>query len=66
MRRLRLSRGLSISALAEQAGLTRQGLTLIEAGRRRPRITTVASIATALGVEVGDILRLDAEESVAS
>ena len=49
--RLRHARGLSQTDLGERAAIHRNDLSLIEVGRRRPRIDVLLGIAAALGVE---------------
>ncbi len=47
---------MTLQALSQEAGLTLDGLQKIEAGRRTPNATTLAMIAQALGVSVGELL----------
>lgn len=65
VRALRTERGLSQEALAWRAGITKNQVQLIEAGRgsardrvtpSNPRMTTVSGIASALQVPVTDLL----------
>jgi transcriptional regulator with XRE-family HTH domain len=66
LRALRRSVGLSQEALAYQAGITKNQLQLIEAGRstgRRdaagpsnPRMATLAGLASVLGVSVAQLM----------
>lgn len=66
LRRLRGSSGLSQEALAYQAGITKNQLQLLEAGRAsgrkedsgpsNPRMTTLAGLAGVLGVSIAEIL----------
>lgn len=42
--------------LAAKAGLTKQAISNIEGGRRKPRIDTLTKIATALGVPTSDLI----------
>ena len=53
LRKLRLDKGLTMSALARYIGVSRQAIWLIENGKRLPRVKTVADICDALGVESG-------------
>jgi transcriptional regulator with XRE-family HTH domain len=48
---LRLKAGLSVYALAQQSGLSRQTLSQLESGRSQPSWETVRKLAAALGVE---------------
>ncbi|SLN17555.1 anaerobic benzoate catabolism transcriptional regulator [Pseudoruegeria aquimaris] len=50
IRRERAKSGLSLSALAEAAGLAKSTLSQLESGRGNPSIETLWAIATALGV----------------
>lgn len=45
----------TITGLAEQAGITRVNLSLIRSGQRIPALPTALMIARALGVNVSDI-----------
>lgn len=49
---IRLSKGLSQTALADKIGTSQSRLSCIESGRDDPQLGTVAKIAEALGVEV--------------
>ena len=51
LRKLRLDKGITMSALARSVGVSRQAIWLIENGKRLPRVKTVADICDALGVE---------------
>ena len=54
--RLRLARGLSQTALGERADMHRNDVSLIEVGRRRPRIDVLLCIAAVLAVEPETLL----------
>lgn len=56
IRHFRTRRGLTLDQLAEATGSTPSLLSLVENGRREPRISLLGSIAGALGVEVADLL----------
>jgi transcriptional regulator with XRE-family HTH domain len=66
LRRLRGEIGLSQESLAHQAGITKNQLQLLEAGRSsgkkdeigpsNPRMTTLAGLAGVLGIPVSKIL----------
>jgi predicted ATPase/class 3 adenylate cyclase/transcriptional regulator with XRE-family HTH domain len=61
LRRYRLAAGLSQEDLAEQAGLSVQGLSALENGRRQaPYRHTVTLLATALGLTAAQTAALDA------
>ena len=49
LRSLREAAGLSVAALAEAAGLTRQMIRYLEIGERTPSLDTLRRLATALG-----------------
>lgn len=58
-RRLRHHRrqaGLTLAGLAERVGLSASALSLIENGRREPRLSVLAGLAEALGVDLGALL----------
>jgi transcriptional regulator with XRE-family HTH domain len=50
LRRWRITRGMTLSALAEQAGVAKSTVSLIERGQGNPSIDTVWALAAALGV----------------
>jgi XRE family transcriptional regulator, regulator of sulfur utilization len=50
LRRWRMTRAMSLSALAEQAGVAKSTVSLIERGQGNPSIDTVWALASALGV----------------
>ncbi len=54
--RLRLDRGLTQGALAERAGISRVALGQIERGAAVPRARTLADLARALAVPVGELV----------
>ena len=53
--RIRQARKLSQESLAEQARVHRTQITLIETGRRQPRIATVLRLAGALEVSMDSL-----------
>ncbi len=55
VRRLRKMKGLSQVELAERSGVSAYTITEVETGRREPHGRTLRKLATALGVEVGDL-----------
>ena len=57
LRRLRMERKLSQAALARLAGLSKQGVQLVEAGSSEPRTSTALALAKALKVPLADLLR---------
>ena len=56
VRRIRAQRRLTMSALAAQAGLSKQTLSKIEMGEANPTVETLESISGALHVKAGDLL----------
>lgn len=54
IRDLRKSKGLDQQTLAQRAGLARSYITLIEGGKKTAAVSTLALIADALGVVVGE------------
>lgn len=54
--RVRQARKLSQESLAELAGIQRTQITLIESGRREPRVLTLLRLAGALEVDVSTLL----------
>jgi len=59
VRHLRTARGLTLEALGQRVGVTPSLLSLVENGRREPRLALLRSLADALDVTVADLL--DAE-----
>ena len=59
LRGLRVDRFLSQRELAHRAGLHPVTLTRLEAGATAPSFRSVRALATALGVEPGDLTPLD-------
>ncbi|HTV33332.1 MAG TPA: helix-turn-helix transcriptional regulator [Methylocella sp.] len=49
-------RGLSLSALAEQTGISQPFLSQIEAGKREGTLSTLAKIAAALSLTIDDLV----------
>jgi len=50
LRSLREAAGVNQSELARRAGLTRQALSMLEAGERQPTLATTQALARALGL----------------
>lgn len=55
LRLWREHRGLTLQALAERVGCTRQMLSMIEHGKTSPSADLLARLAAALGVDMDDI-----------
>ncbi|MFE5340085.1 helix-turn-helix domain-containing protein [Isoptericola sp. NPDC056578] len=56
IRHARTARGLTLEALGERVGSAPSLLSLVENGRREPRLSLLRSIADAVGVAVPDLL----------
>jgi|tagenome__1003787_1003787.scaffolds.fasta_scaffold20300831_2 transcriptional regulator with XRE-family HTH domain len=56
LRRIRVARGLSLSDLARRAGVAKATLVGLESGRGNPTVTTLASLADELAVELATLL----------
>jgi len=54
MRRQRISRGLSVRALAANAGITAGALSQIENGKSSPTVTTLKKVLAAMGLTLGE------------
>lgn len=52
--RMRQARGLSQEEVADRAGLHRTEISLMELGKRTPRIDTIVRVTGALGVDAAD------------
>ena len=57
LRHARRARGLTLAELGAQVGRTPSVLSLIENGRREPRLSLMEQLATALSVPVADLLK---------
>jgi transcriptional regulator with XRE-family HTH domain len=66
LRTARHERGLSIGALAEAAGVGKGSLSEIENGIRNPTLSTLYSVAGALGVPLATLIAEQASARVAS
>lgn len=56
IKRLRQARGMSVSELARQAGISKATLSTLEAGQGNPTMDTVTAIAVGLRLPLGDLL----------
>jgi transcriptional regulator with XRE-family HTH domain len=61
VRSIRISRGMSIEALAKAAGVSAGGISQIERGAGNPAFTTLVKIAYGMQVPVGSFLQADQE-----
>lgn len=57
VRELRTEKGVSLEALAGDAGITKNMLSLIERGEGNPSWSTVEGIAAALGISVSQLAK---------
>lgn len=60
LRHLRRTRGLTLEQLSAAVGRAPSQLSLIENGKREPKLSVLQSIASALGVPLQDLLRPEA------
>jgi transcriptional regulator with XRE-family HTH domain len=60
LRRWRMTREMTLSALAEQAGVAKSTVSLIERGQGNPSIDTVWALAAALGVPFASLFHDEA------
>ena len=56
LRKLRLSKGLSQSALGQKTGLTQAAISYIESGQHDPKYSTILRLAVCLGCEVDELI----------
>jgi transcriptional regulator with XRE-family HTH domain len=57
IRQERLRQNLSMSALAERAGLSQQSVSYIEREMRIPNLETLLRIAKVLKIDLGDLIK---------
>jgi transcriptional regulator with XRE-family HTH domain len=57
VRELRTEKGVSLEALAGEAGISKNMLSLIERGEGNPSWSTVEGISAALGITVSQLAR---------
>jgi transcriptional regulator with XRE-family HTH domain len=57
LKRKRLAKKLSLTRLAEKAGLSRQMVSYVERGLRVPGLDTLLRICKVLGLDAADVLR---------
>ncbi len=56
LRHLRSGRGLTLDAVGSAVGLSASALSLIENGKREPRVSVLTALASALGTDLADLL----------
>jgi len=66
IRHFRSERELTLDQLGEQVGLAASQLSLIENGRREPKLSTLQQLAQALGVQLADLLSGEAPNTRAA
>jgi transcriptional regulator with XRE-family HTH domain len=66
IRHFRTERGFTLDQLGEQVGMAGSQLSLIENGRRSPKLSTLQDIATAVNVELTDLLKNEAPNTRAA
>jgi transcriptional regulator with XRE-family HTH domain len=54
IKQIRIRKGLTQEALSGRSGLTKSYISLLEAGKKIPAISTLSGIAVALGMTIGD------------
>jgi XRE family transcriptional regulator, fatty acid utilization regulator len=59
LRHIRRSRGLTLTELGQRVGRAPSVLSLLENGRREPKLTLIESLASALAVPVDELMRRD-------
>ena len=60
LRHQRKSKGMTLEQLSEAVGRAPSQLSLIENGKREPKLSVLQAIAAALGVPLQDLLRAEA------
>ncbi|TFC86176.1 helix-turn-helix domain-containing protein [Cryobacterium sinapicolor] len=66
IRHFRAERGFTLDQLGERVGMAGSQLSLIENGRRSPKLSTLQDIATAVDVELTDLLKNEAPNTRAA
>ncbi|KFF59827.1 XRE family transcriptional regulator [Cryobacterium sp. MLB-32] len=66
IRHFRSERGLTLDQLGERVGLAGSQLSLIENGRREPKLSALQDLAAALGVELAELLSREAPNNRAA
>ena len=56
VRDLREARGMTLDALAKEAGVSRKTIVNVQSGKHSPSLEKLAQIAAALGVSVSDLV----------
>lgn len=66
LRRQRTEKGLSQEALALEAGIQRNYVSLIELGKNQPTVTTVFKLASALSIKPARLVQMVDDELAVS
>ena len=62
IRHFRAQAGLTLDQLSDTTGMTASQLSLIETGKREPKLTALTALSNALGVTVTDLLSTEAPD----
>src|SRR5260370_34661203 len=65
LRHIRKTRGLTLAELGERVGRAPSVLSLLENGRREPKLSQIDALASALGVSSDDLMRREAPSRLA-
>jgi transcriptional regulator with XRE-family HTH domain len=63
IKQIRIKKGLTQESLAVRSGLTKSYISLLEAGKKIPAISTLSGIAVALGMTIGDFFESEDDSS---
>ena len=63
IKQIRIKKGLTQESLAARSGLTKSYISLLEAGKKIPAISTLSGIAVALGMTIGDFFESEDDSS---
>lgn len=57
LKRIRIEKGISQNKIARTLGIDRAFISNIENGKTNPTLSTIAKIAKAIGVSVGELMK---------
>jgi transcriptional regulator with XRE-family HTH domain len=57
LKRIRTQKGISQGEIARTLGIDRSFITNIEGGKTNPTLSTIAKLAKAIGVSVGELMK---------
>jgi transcriptional regulator with XRE-family HTH domain len=57
LKRIRMKKGISQNAIAKTLDIDRSFITNIEGGKTNPTLATIAKLAKAIGVSVGELMK---------